>query len=169
MASTSLQIYEVAVMAERGRPLPVWSSMGEVTDIVILYLGLHRARWVRSLGAAHMRGGEGCGVAYLRRSSSPPLLCHARATPPLLYHTRATSPLLIVVLRRPPSLASRLLTTENALCQLRVPHREDARANARAANVIPRSEIAGTKPPYVCSGCFIHTYSNNMINRFHVQ
>jgi hypothetical protein len=36
-------------------------------------------------------------------------------------------------------------------------------------NVIPRSEIAGTKPPYVCPGCFIHTYSNNMINRFHVQ
>jgi hypothetical protein len=35
--------------------------------------------------------------------------------------------------------------------------------------VIPRSEIAGTKPPYVCPGCFIHTYSNNMINRFHVQ
>jgi hypothetical protein len=35
--------------------------------------------------------------------------------------------------------------------------------------VIPRSEIAGTKPPYVCLGCFIHTYSNNMINRFHVQ
>jgi hypothetical protein len=36
-------------------------------------------------------------------------------------------------------------------------------------NVKPRSEIAGTKPPYVCPGCFIHTYSNNMINRFHVQ
>jgi hypothetical protein len=35
-------------------------------------------------------------------------------------------------------------------------------------NVIPRSEIARTKPPYVCPGCFIHTYSNNMINRFHV-
>jgi hypothetical protein len=27
--------------------------------------------------------------------------------------------------------------------------------------VIPHSEIAGTKPPYVCPGCFIHTYSNN--------
>jgi hypothetical protein len=36
-------------------------------------------------------------------------------------------------------------------------------------SVIPRSEIARTKPPYVCPGCFIHTYSNNMINRFHVQ
>jgi hypothetical protein len=36
-------------------------------------------------------------------------------------------------------------------------------------SVIPRSEIAGTKPPYVCPGCFIHTYSNNMINKFHVQ
>jgi hypothetical protein len=35
--------------------------------------------------------------------------------------------------------------------------------------VIPRSEIAGMKPPYVCPGCFIHMYSNNMINRFHVQ
>jgi predicted nucleotidyltransferase len=35
--------------------------------------------------------------------------------------------------------------------------------------VIPRSEIEGTKPPYVCPGCFIHTYSNNIINRFHVQ
>jgi hypothetical protein len=35
--------------------------------------------------------------------------------------------------------------------------------------VIPCSEIAGTKPPYECPGCFIHTYSNNMINRFHVQ
>jgi hypothetical protein len=34
--------------------------------------------------------------------------------------------------------------------------------------VIPRSEIVETKPPYVCPGCFIHTYSNNMINRFHV-
>jgi hypothetical protein len=37
------------------------------------------------------------------------------------------------------------------------------------ASVIPRSEIAGTKPPYMCPGCFTHTYSNNMINRFHVQ
>jgi hypothetical protein len=36
-------------------------------------------------------------------------------------------------------------------------------------DVIPHSEIAGTKPPYVCPRCFIHTYSNNMINRFHVQ
>jgi hypothetical protein len=34
-------------------------------------------------------------------------------------------------------------------------------------SVIPSSEILGTKPPYVCLGCFIHTYSNNMINRFH--
>jgi hypothetical protein len=38
-----------------------------------------------------------------------------------------------------------------------------------ALDVIPRSKIARTKPPYVCSGCFIHAYSNNMINRFHVQ
>jgi hypothetical protein len=35
--------------------------------------------------------------------------------------------------------------------------------------VTPHSKVAGTKPPYVCPGCFIHTYSNNMINRFHVQ
>jgi hypothetical protein len=37
------------------------------------------------------------------------------------------------------------------------------------ADVIPHSEIAGAKPPYVCPGCSIHTYSNNMINRFHVK
>jgi hypothetical protein len=35
--------------------------------------------------------------------------------------------------------------------------------------VIPHSEIAETKPPYVCPGYFIYTYSNNMINRCHVQ
>jgi hypothetical protein len=35
--------------------------------------------------------------------------------------------------------------------------------------VIPRSEIAETKPPYVCSEYFIHTYSNNMINICPVQ
>jgi hypothetical protein len=35
--------------------------------------------------------------------------------------------------------------------------------------VIPRSEKEGTKPPYVCPGCSNHTYSNNMITRFHVQ
>jgi hypothetical protein len=39
----------------------------------------------------------------------------------------------------------------------------------RLDDVIPHSEIAGTKPPYVCPGCFIHTYSHNMINRFHVR
>jgi hypothetical protein len=37
------------------------------------------------------------------------------------------------------------------------------------AIVIPRSEKVGTKPPYVCPGCSNHTYSNNMITRFHVQ
>jgi hypothetical protein len=36
-------------------------------------------------------------------------------------------------------------------------------------DVIPHSEIAETKPPYVCPGCFIHTYSNNTINRCHIQ
>jgi hypothetical protein len=35
--------------------------------------------------------------------------------------------------------------------------------------VIPRSEKEGTKPPYMCLGCSNHTYSNNMITRFHVQ
>jgi hypothetical protein len=35
--------------------------------------------------------------------------------------------------------------------------------------VIPCSEIAEMKPPYVCPGCLIHTYSNNMINRCHIQ
>jgi hypothetical protein len=39
----------------------------------------------------------------------------------------------------------------------------------KAEAVIPRSEIVGTKPPYVCPGCFIHMYSNNMINKFYVQ
>jgi hypothetical protein len=35
--------------------------------------------------------------------------------------------------------------------------------------VIPHSEKEGMKPPYVCPGCSNHTYSNNMITRFHVQ
>jgi hypothetical protein len=35
--------------------------------------------------------------------------------------------------------------------------------------VIPRSEKEGMKPLYVCPGCSNHTYSNNMITRFHVQ
>jgi hypothetical protein len=35
--------------------------------------------------------------------------------------------------------------------------------------VIPHSEKMETKPPYVCPGCSNHTYSNNMINRCHVQ
>jgi hypothetical protein len=35
-------------------------------------------------------------------------------------------------------------------------------------DVIPRSE-EGTKPSYVCLECSNHTYSNNMITRFHVQ
>jgi hypothetical protein len=43
------------------------------------------------------------------------------------------------------------------------------RAITQMQPVTPCSEIAGTKPPYVCPGCFIHTYSNNVINRFHVQ
>jgi hypothetical protein len=51
---------------------------------------------------------------------------------------------------------------------LSLPSEEHTRA-PRQEVVIPRSEIAGTKPPYVCPGCFIHMYSNNMINRLHVQ
>jgi hypothetical protein len=35
--------------------------------------------------------------------------------------------------------------------------------------VIPYFEIERTKPPYMCPGWLIHTYSNNMINRFHIQ
>jgi hypothetical protein len=35
-------------------------------------------------------------------------------------------------------------------------------------SVIPRSEIYGTKPPYVCPGCSNHTHGNNMINRCNV-
>jgi hypothetical protein len=36
-------------------------------------------------------------------------------------------------------------------------------------HVTPHSEIAEMKPPYVCPGCLIHMYSNNMINRCHIQ
>jgi hypothetical protein len=46
---------------------------------------------------------------------------------------------------------------------------EGVTSDEEYVDVIPRSEIAGTKPPYVCPGCFIYTYSNNMLNRFHVQ
>jgi hypothetical protein len=40
---------------------------------------------------------------------------------------------------------------------------------SKVINVIPHSEIAEMKPPYVFPGCFIHTYSNHMINRCHIQ
>jgi hypothetical protein len=50
-----------------------------------------------------------------------------------------------------------------------MPTSDDGRLSLKRATVIPRSEIAETKPPYVCPGCLIHTYSNNMINRCHVQ
>jgi hypothetical protein len=39
----------------------------------------------------------------------------------------------------------------------------------KSDSVIPRSEKAEMKPPYVCPGCLNHTYSNNMINKFHVH
>jgi hypothetical protein len=41
--------------------------------------------------------------------------------------------------------------------------------SALFTRVIPRSEKEGMKPPYVCPRCSNHTYSNNMITRFHVQ
>jgi hypothetical protein len=37
------------------------------------------------------------------------------------------------------------------------------------ACVIPHSEKAKTKPPYVCPGCSNRTYISNMTNRCHVQ
>jgi hypothetical protein len=40
---------------------------------------------------------------------------------------------------------------------------------SKVINAIPHSEIAEMKPPYVFPGCFIHTYSNHMINRCHIQ
>jgi hypothetical protein len=52
---------------------------------------------------------------------------------------------------------------------LGLPSQLDIPKKLHSGRVIPRSEIEGTKPPYVCPGCFIHMYSNNMINRFHVQ
>jgi hypothetical protein len=45
----------------------------------------------------------------------------------------------------------------------------DTKLSNRNLPVIPRSEKEGMKPPYVCPGCSNHTYSNNMITRFHVQ
>jgi hypothetical protein len=36
-------------------------------------------------------------------------------------------------------------------------------------DVVPYSEKAEMKPPYICLGCLNHTYNNNMINRCHVQ
>jgi hypothetical protein len=46
--------------------------------------------------------------------------------------------------------------------------RKERRRSPRGC-VTPRSEIAKTKPSYVCPGCLIHTYSNNMINICHIQ
>jgi hypothetical protein len=42
-------------------------------------------------------------------------------------------------------------------------------SSPESLSIIPRSEKEGTKPPYVCPGCSNHTYSNNIITRFHVQ
>jgi hypothetical protein len=41
-------------------------------------------------------------------------------------------------------------------------------SNITHHTVIPHSEIVKMKPPYVCPGCFMHTYSNNTINRCHI-
>jgi hypothetical protein len=49
-----------------------------------------------------------------------------------------------------------------------VQHQAQMNVMSELYGVIPHSEIGGTKPPYVCTGCFIHTYSNKMINRFHI-
>jgi hypothetical protein len=63
-----------------------------------------------------------------------------------------------------------LKLTSGKIVQLKnVLHVPSINKNLVSGSVIPRSEIVGTKPPYVCLGCFIRTYSNNMINRFHVQ
>jgi hypothetical protein len=71
------------------------------------------------------------------------------------------------------SLAQELALIGAQLTTATTPHRLTASAGSSPrvtpGDVIPRSEIVGTKLPYVCPGCFIHTYSNNMINRFHVQ
>jgi hypothetical protein len=48
-------------------------------------------------------------------------------------------------------------------------HVEATKNGVRLVFVIPHSEKEGTKPPYVCPGCSNHTYSNNMISRFHVR
>jgi hypothetical protein len=57
-----------------------------------------------------------------------------------------------------------------AMSNLKGPHfRAGMTSLAKYTHVIPCSEKEGTKPPYVCPGCSNHTYSNNMITRFHVQ
>jgi hypothetical protein len=48
-------------------------------------------------------------------------------------------------------------------------HKTTIVAERKNLDVIPHSKKEGTKPPYVCPGCSNHTYSNNMITRFHVQ
>jgi hypothetical protein len=48
-------------------------------------------------------------------------------------------------------------------------HQEQDFAQFEQQGVTPRSKKEGTKPPFVCPRCSNHTYSNNMITRFHVQ
>jgi hypothetical protein len=42
-------------------------------------------------------------------------------------------------------------------------------APAMMGVVIPHSEKAEMKPPYMCPGCSNHMYNNNMINMCHVR
>jgi hypothetical protein len=64
---------------------------------------------------------------------------------------------------------ARILETQALLCMFQelgndLPYNVNLKDfNIKRPSVIPHFEIAGTKPPYVCPGCFIHMYSNNMI------
>jgi hypothetical protein len=103
--------------------------------------------------------------------------------PPLRYHCTVMPPSLSrheMPARSPSKLPDTALSSTQTLgatsTSLPAPsaapllhHRRSSPAELSHRGVIPHSEIAGTKPLYVCPGCFIYTYSNNMINRFHVQ
>jgi hypothetical protein len=71
----------------------------------------------------------------------------------------------------PPSAASLLPEPDSPLA-VRPSHAAQSRGDGRSPGqqlaVIPHSEKAGMKPPYVCPGCSNHTHGNNMINRCNV-